>query len=444
MSATAKIKLLFFLLIISQQVYGVDRYFTWVNPQTKLRNRINADTYELFSEQEMGPWKFEGKINVDPKIFNRLPLSINNKSFIYDNGKRIRLILEGTGQVYDYYPLKKEIIRLDQTFHSGYNFSANLFSRKGVIHSAGGEGFWSFSTSITYFDEKLKEWEIIRPKNKGPQSITNGYQGYDKSLDVFYSGGSESKEFLEDIKHNYYDELYQFNFKNNSWELLGELNADLPFKKSKQIIWTGELFIHFADLKVYIINPLKNEVHIYKDNQKDLVWGYEHYVDNDTIVTFKGRNEGPILKISIPEIQKNATYFGKFYNSGIAWYWYYIGIFSVIIIMTILKWKPKEKFEGDELIFSPLEKKFLNKLLELKPNEYLNTFEINEILDSTDKSQENQRKIRFNIINQINKKLKAKYNWENAIERKPLPEDKRLTIYMLDPVVLTELKRLMR
>ena len=83
-------------------------------------------------------------------------------------------------------------------------------------------------------------------------------------------------------------------------------------------------------------------------------------------------------------------------------------------------------------------------MLELQPNEYLNTTEINDILNTGNKTQENQRKIRFNVIGQINKKLKLRYNWDNAIERKPLPEDKRLSVYMLDPVILAELKRLLR
>ena len=115
----------------------------------------------------------------------------------------------------------------------------------------------------------------------------------------------------------------------------------------------------------------------------------------------------------------------------------------IIIIMTILKWKRKgEAMEVDELLFNTLERKLLDRLLELKPNEFLNAHEINDILESKDKTQENQRKIRFNIISQINKKLKSKYNWDNAIKREALPEDKRLTVYMLDPELKAELKDL--
>jgi hypothetical protein len=430
--------------MLSQQALGVERYFMWVDPQTKLRARINTDTYELLKEKEIGIWKNEGKVKLDPEILNRVPTHFNNYSFIVENGEKILFQIIGTGQVYEFEPLKNELKRIDNTFHSGFNFTSNQFVRDGILYSIGGEGFWSYNSTITYFSEKLKEWEILRPKNKGPIAITNGYQGYSSKEDVYYSGGSKYGNFLEKEDYSYQTDFYRFDFKKNEWQILGKLNNDLLNEKSYDIIWNGELFLHFIKKTVYIINPSKNEVYLYQDNTKDLNSGLDHFIDQDTLILFKAENEGPILKLSISEIQKKATYVGTLYTTGIQWYWYYLGLLMIIIIMTILKWQRKgELMEIDNLIFNTLEMKLLNKLMELNTNEYLNTHEINDILGSTDKTQENQRKIRFNIIGQINKKLKSKYNWENAIERKPLPEDKRLTIYKLDPVVLVELKRVL-
>jgi hypothetical protein len=444
MSTSFKLIFLIIGLSLSQQIFGQSRYFTWVDPQTKLRARINTDTYEILKEKTIGVWQNEGKVKLDPKIFNHVPMDFNNHSFTIENGKKILFQIIGTGQVYEYYPLEKELNRLDNTFHSGFNFTSNQFIRNGTLYSIGGEGFWSYNSTITYFSDKMKEWEILRPKNKGPLAITNAYQGYNSKEDVYYSGGSKYADFLEKEDINYQTDLYLFDFKKNEWQLLGKLNNDLMDEKSFNIIWTGELFFHFIKKSVYIINPSKNKVYQYQDNNIDLDSGKGHYVDQDTLIVFKGQNEGPIQKLSISEIQKKSTYIGKFYTIGIQWYWYYIGLFMIIIIMTILKWKRKgEAMEVDVLLFTGLERKLLSRLLELEPNEYLNTHEINDILESTDKTQENQRKIRFNVIGQINKKLKSKYNWENAIERKALPEDKRLTIYKLDPVVLVELKRIL-
>jgi len=444
MSTSLRIFFVFALLMLSQEIFGIDRYFMWVDPQTKLRARINPETLELYKERESGPWLREGKVKLDPQIFNNLPEHFNNTFFILGNGRKILLQVIGTGQLFEYDSLEKEFKRLDKTFHSGYNFTANQFIRNGILYSIGGEGFWNYNTSITYFAEQVKEWEILRPKNKGPLAITDGFQGYSSKQDVYYSGGSKHKNFLEVQETNYIDDFYLFDFKKNEWQFLGKLNSNLLPEKSEGIIWTGEVFFHFLNKAIYIIDPNKNEVYLHQNSRKDLGIGLYRHVYQDTLIIFKGINEGPVQKISISEIRKNTTYVGKFYSTGIAWQWYAVGLFLIIFIMTILKWKRKETIDSKELMFTQLERKFLNKLLGLKPNEYLNTYEINDILEASDKTQENQRKIRFNVISQINKKLKAKYNWDNAIDRKPLPEDKRLTIYKLDPVVMNELKRIMR
>ena len=83
-------------------------------------------------------------------------------------------------------------------------------------------------------------------------------------------------------------------------------------------------------------------------------------------------------------------------------------------------------------------------MLELQPDEYLTTHDINDILETNNKSQENQRKIRFKILDGLNNKLKLKFDCENGIERKSLPEDKRLIVYVLNQQIRTELKKLLK
>jgi hypothetical protein len=95
------------------------------------------------------------------------------------------------------------------------------------------------------------------------------------------------------------------------------------------------------------------------------------------------------------------------------------------------------------LNFTETERKLLKTLLSLKADEYLTTQDINTILDAEDKSQENQRRIRFNVITQLNNKLKFKLACEKGIDRRSLPEDKRLMIYVLDPQISAELKKLL-
>jgi hypothetical protein len=443
MNRIVKLSCVFIMMLCAGEVAAVDRYFTWINPKTNLRTRISLDKFELLNESENSVWINEGKINLDTTIFNHLPPEINNSYFVYDKGNRIRISLVGTGQVYDYFPEEKKLIRVDKTFHSGYNFGMNMFMRKGLIYGIGGEGFWNYSPNISYFDENKKEWEIHRPKNKGPLAILGGYQGYNSKLDVFYAGGSEYVQYLEEEKRDYIEDLYRFDFKQNSWEQLGKLNADLPFKKSDEVIWSGDLFFHFADWKIYIIDPVKNEVYLYKDNTKPFRRGVIYEVKKDTITSFLNLNNGPIVKLSISEIQKKSVYFGKFYRTGIAWYWYGLGLPIMIILGLLYFRKKKNNLKISLLSFTDLEKKLLFKLLELQPEAYLTTHDINDILGTRDKSQENQRRVRFNVINEANNKIYLKLKHKDAIERTSLAEDKRLTLYKLNQEILNEVRSLL-
>lgn len=431
------------LLFFCQDASGVDRYFTWINPKTNLRTRISLDKYELLNETEVGNWINEGRIKLDTTIFNHLPASVENDFFNYGNGNRIRITIRGTGQVYDYFPMEKKLTRVDKTFHSGYNFGMNMFLRKGMIYGVGGEGFWNYSPIISYFDEKKKEWEIHRPKNKGPLAILGGYQGYNSRLDVFYAGGSTHVEYLDEEKTTYIEDLFRFDFKQNTWECLGKLNPDLPFKKSNEVIWSGNLFFHFADWKIYIIDPVKNEVYLYKDNTKPFRRGVIYEVKKDTIISFLNLNNGPIVKLSISEIQKEAVYLGKFYTKEIEWYWYALTLPIVVSLGLLYFRKKKNNLKINHVAFTDLEKKLLLKLLKLQPEEYLTTHDINDILGTRDKSQENQRRVRFNVINQINKKVYLKLKHRDAIERTPLLEDKRLTVYNLNSEIIHKVKDLL-
>jgi hypothetical protein len=431
------------LLLGYTDIFAEDRYFTWVDPKTQFRARINLETYELQTESDSKGWLNEGKIKLDPGIFNHFPAQIVNNYFSFDKGNRIRFTVDGTGHVFDYFPLKKELIRVDDTFYSGYNFYSNKFVRKGIVYSIGGVGFWNHSTIITYFDEKIKEWEILRSKNKGPLSILGGYQAYNSKLDVYYSGGSGINHFLEDDKTKILDEFFLFDFKKNKWELLGILNPKLPFKENVNIIWAGDFFLHFFDGNIFIINPQTNEVFLHKDSTKSLLFGIAQYVNKDTVINFWNKDKGIIQKISISEIRSKSTHWGEFYSSKTNVIWYYFGLALIICLGSFLWWRQKRSNKNKTFIFNDLERKLLLKLLELNTEEHLTTHDINDILETNNKSQDNQRKIRITFISELNNKLKLKFNIDNGIERKSLEEDKRLTFYVLNQQIRTEIKNLL-
>lgn len=431
-------------LLISLDISAEDRYFKWIDPKTQTRYRINIDNSELLQEPIPGKWDKRGKVNVNPQIFNNIPPLVVSNYFFYDNGNRVRFTIQGSGHVFDYLLEKNELIRVDNTFHNGYNYISTKFKRKDMLYSIGGEGFWTHSNVITYFDEKLKEWEILRPKNIGPPTICEGYQGYDNKNDVYYSGASHNVNFLEEQSSYYVDDFFSFDFKKNNWKYLGNINPDLPFRKESMILWTGKWFLKFDNSTIYIIDPGLNEVRSFKDYTKTLIFFNDYVIQNDTLIAFKEKNSGPLNKISLSDLRSKSVYWGRFYSHSITSYSYYIAALTLIFLLGFSYWRYNKVQKIKNFNFTHVEKKLLHKLLLLKPNEYLTTHDINSILEASDKSQENQRRIRFNVINQLNNKLKLKLGTDSGVERKSLPEDKRLTVYVLDQHIISELRKLVQ
>jgi hypothetical protein len=56
------------------------------------------------------------------------------------------------------------------------------------------------------------------------------------------------------------DKLFAFDFKTLTWSMLGKINPELPFKSQRNVYWDGAHFIHMAPDKMFIADPVKNEV----------------------------------------------------------------------------------------------------------------------------------------------------------------------------------------
>jgi hypothetical protein len=432
--------ILFACLSLSFTGLALDHFLDWLPTNSSLRYRINLSTRQF--EKEISPDQWEIKANVLIDEQDLALLSVKNAKadyFILPNHK-VRFVVQGTGLVYDFDPSTISFKRIDRTVHSGYNFSAIRFYRNNVLYSIGGEGFWNYNPHITYFDEKTtQEWEILRPKNEGPQMISDGFQGYSKEDDAFYSGGSNHKNFLEDEKIEYSKVFQRFNFQNKNWEVLGNISNKIPLAEHRFIYWNGTHFVQMARDRIFIIDPAKNEVYQYQDNVTYFEAGGDHYVSGDTIKYYHFAHRGPLTSIPVNALLKKSKFVGKFYEVDYTNY-YLIGILTLIILASATWiYRKKRKLEPS---FDALERKLLIALVEAGENS-IPTNELNEILECDTKSQENQRRIRFMTIKQVNEKLAFYYNIKNAIERNASAEDKRLITYRLKKGVKEKIKTIL-
>jgi hypothetical protein len=430
---------LFFSLLNLQNLHAGSKYFTWLDPQSASRTRIDIASGEVFKEISLGEWQLYFKAQVSPQNVLTLPPTVSNHYFFSTDNSRLFITVDGTGQVYELNFLEKKLLRIDKTFYAGYNFGADVFERHEVIYSIGGVGFWSYSKAITYFDVKSSEWQAIRPKNEGPVSIFDGYQGYSKSADKFYTGGSEEGKYLENHSLSTSKNLYAYDFKTNAWDLLGEINPELLKEPNRELAWNGTYFVQFSREKVYLIDPMKNTVFVYKSNKEQFQGGEYRFVSGDIIYCYWNLDNGPLNKLFIKEIYAKASYLGPFYAPKSYTLYYVFGGLLIVVIAGILYYTKRRKQEK-YLSFDSQETAFLKALMSLDSENYLSTVEVNELLGLSGKTLENQRRIRLNTIAQINQRIQLFFHIEKAIERHTSPEDKRLTRYSLNSAALKALK----
>lgn len=428
-------KLFLFIYVLtfflnSTKAIADSKYLYWISDyQSKLRKRINLDELSFEAETKTNEWAKRGQVSIQTNELADLQTKFNYADPFIRPNQITRFIIQGTGLIYDFDEKEKKLKRIDKTVHSGNNFNSHRFYRGNILYSIGGEGFWSYNNRITYFDEKIsKEWEILRPKNEGPEVISDGYQGYSKQADIFYSGGSLKKNFLENEEITQIPNLFKFDFKLKTWIELGKINFPRSIEANRMIFWNGSYFVQLERDKVYFLNPSENSVYVYSDNTTYFEDAGYHYVSKDTIMYYNAQNKGNIRLIAVNSLIKKSKFVGKFYTESRStnlYFWIFGILFLSITILFLLRRNRNKPIKLDEL-----EYKLLTHLLQSK-GQIISTIDLNELLDCSTKSQENQRRIRHIILTQINQKIENHLNIKNAIERTPSEEDKRIFNYHL-------------
>jgi hypothetical protein len=423
---------LLFLVIISTSFSAISQtqYLKWVDAKNSVRNRIDLEQQVIEEEISPGEWKATRKVKVLEKVLEDLPKQITNNYFQLASVGKIWFTVSGTGYILVLDSSTNELTRLDRTYYRGYNFDASQFFRKGILYSFGGYGFWHSSNALTYFDTGTAEWQSILPKNYGPKTIQSGYQGYDSRLDVYYSGASEEQQDILDIERKFSNEVFKLNFKDLSWEKLGEINSDLPFTSRTSIFWNGHYFFQWAINKLYIIDPAKNNVRVF-DNHKLEIGTKEFYANADTLYCYM-ENGTTIIKYPIKEVLSASKYVGEFYSNRT--YMYYMAVLLILILAGIFGYVliRNRKHQPTGKLFNHIEKQVLDSLLERGS---LTTQDLNDILKISSKSLDNQRRIRLDIIKQLNDKIHNAYGIQTGVDKEPDNFDRRLNIYSLNTIL---------
>ena len=422
--------ILFVLYSFSSLAEG--KYLSWFDGSVQLRKRIDLNNKNFELEFQPGQWKVIGPIELDSLVDQHLPPRISCHSFYLGEAKW-RFVIAGTGIVFDFDEAQGLLTKVDRTHYSGYNFGASVFLRKDTLYSFGGSGFWNFSKALTFFDKQSTEWENIKAENFGPKSIFNGFHGYDLKSDLVYSGGSEYHSFLNKQPTEIDAQFYAFDFKKKRWDLLGNIMPELLEAKSREIIWSGRYFVQFSGEEIFIIDPVNNQVFQYQNKTNSYQAAPLMYVQEGVIHGYWVEEGGKRFRINIAELLQNSVPIGQFYSPKSYLHYILAGLFVLVFFGIIFTFYRRNK-KKLQLHLDEQEFRLLNTLLASPQG--LTTIEVNDVLALSNKNLDNQRKLRLNIISNINHQIYLKYRVENAIVRIPSSLDKRQSLYTLKKVLV--------
>lgn len=417
----------------------------------------------------------ENKIFTLPKELECAPA---NHNYLVKNGKLFTLV-DGSGKVYR--SDSNAISRIDNTCFEGYNFGAYTFVWKNKIYSLGGWGFWKTNGGLRYYDEKAREWYIVRLNEEIEFSqIRNSLVCPDLQNNRIYLVYVESHDVYEITPKEKEDTRYRvqcLNLETASWwkepqflssdirtEYLTDHRQIIPTKYGLIMEGVGDFWglFDFNNNKVYSLNPEKagllgaNEV----SNKKGFYISYDStmclYNPLSDSITYIQLSAADFTPTNLHLFNKEPFSFSKWW----ARMKYYIILSSLfILIIILLSRKRSARFQelqnADKTRTPEIDKSspFMTALNELERSvlelilnnsiaeQFTSIDEINHVLGVKKKDPVIQNKLRSDCLQMINKKF-AVYASTNdlLIERERTEFDKRVYQYSVNKRYIKKLK----
>ena len=431
--------------------------------------RIDVQRKTLEAETQPNVWAMLGAVQMTDVSADAFP-PVTRVTCLNTNNNRFRyLLVDCTQQVYRFDNQTRTLERLDKTFFRGYNCYSAKFLRQDTLYSFGGYGFWHTNNIQSYYKASNQEWESMNPSTNAPRAIYRGFNGYLPENNTFlsalsfYQNDSENKGAF-----TWNDSVSIYSFGQKTWKRVGLLTSTVKQRLQGDLVQKASWFQvgRYFILKYYespqaiflIVDPIRNETRIWKDTHKllaNLADSYEDdiqrsYVWNGAIyfrrnVTGATGNTIQSIRLSVDDLWKKSKTIGPFYEPTGTRNTFLYGLLVVALFVggvIIFRLRKPTKLIAPAIThhslpldtpypnsLSNLERDVFSVLLKTSDTNGLTTDQLNDILLIGDKSLDNQRKIRADVIKGLNLKLKLQWGIEEAVERVQTTLDRRMFTY---------------
>jgi hypothetical protein len=469
----------FFILIISlfSAFSSKAQVFSWREPGVSTCYKIDFVANHLFESNLKGQWQDLGEINlVDIKSAD-----------LYSNADAINpikmkgrpgtlLVMECSGQVYNFNLATKTLKREDLTYYRGANCQATQFARMDTLYSFGGYGFWQSTNIMTQFNWVSKDWTHILAKGDIPQAIHKKTSVYLPDLDRFIAIGSRhinQTESADVIDFDY--AVYDYKFADKSFQRLGEVHE--PLLKE---LMSGEPSNFMLAINRYIIISPKHDVPGYnhdllyiidvKDSFKAYLWTnparfqvrkfiedrgvlYSVFVNDKSIFLPQAQETFPygsyqIVEVPIKTLLAESTALGPIMEKPLldTARDFAMIFFGVLIVFFVLRFlislKRRNKRKQLRMLLGPNEKQFLDFLRLNYRQGYVSGHQIVAFFGKHKSSPESQRQFRAKLIDGLTKSLGLVFPGEQVLDIQADEKDQRMLTYRLTDSIYQALKKL--
>ena len=364
----------------------------------------------------------------------------------------LHIISNGAGPVFK--SDQNSFIRIDNSTTHKNQFGGARFVYNDKIHIYGGYGFWSFKNFITFFDENIKQWDILY--NNSEYLPPGRWKPIHNLLDdkLYILGGRSGSAGTINQDESYSD-IFHFDLLNKEFVNLGTISSKLKTKYSLFSLpkLDDNIFLIENDnLTIINFNSLTATNYFQKNFFLGIDNKFPTFIKEQKLFYISNVNGTKFLNFfdlkSIDNNFENETFPLLAENNQISVQQYIaLGVLIFLAFWVILKIFSFKDFIKGLILYDDSNIYYNNRPIPITANEqelisylseniFITAPQINKIISDQKFAKSHFTSLRGKLVKSLNQKLYVLTNNKNCIIETKDPNDNRIKIYKADSSII--------